>query len=282
VTVNLQQLEKDGVYEANSKIVEILADLDRITGMVRDAAAQKRQKVKLGGLLILAGGIGVLAGAVMGASWLLPLSMLVGIGGLALCLYSLFNKGKLLRHPQRLEITRERLSMIQADAAEKPFTLRLALASQPVNVRGEVWHGRKNGHQEFSEETWLSLEGPLLDGCILTGEIIDLYRKRTYVNPRGKHKTKSRVTHLVNISFCYPRDRYGDACVAHQALGEEVKTGPSALLRKTRVTEKAISLRAMVNTEQEIARTAGMLSMGAYRILNLARRMAERKGGSPQ
>jgi hypothetical protein len=193
----------------------------------------------------------------------------------------LFSKGKLLEHPKRLEIAKERLATIQADAKpEKPFTLRLALASNPVQLSKEAWHGRKNGKQELSEECWLSLEGPLLDGCVVTDEVKELLRKRTYSNARGKYKSKSRVTYLVNVRFCYPQERYGDARAAEQALKGTVKMGPAATLRSLRVTEKAIALKAMVSSDREIAPAACMLSLGAYRILNLARRMVGPSGAA--
>jgi hypothetical protein len=285
VSVNLQQLEKDGVYEAKASIAAILAELDRIAVLSREAAARRKRLAKSGGVIAVAALVVMIVGAFIGLAWLLVLALVAMLIGLGMMLTAVFATGKLAHHPKRMEITRERLSMIQADAGEKPFSLRLVLASQPSRLRDEVLQGRKKGHQEFFEESWFALQGPLLDGTVLADEIKDLSRRRTYVTPRGKHKVKSRLTYLVNVSFSYSRERYGDARMAQQALNEEVKVGPGALLRKARVTEKAVTLRAMVNSEQEIARTAGMLSMGAYRILNLARRIAEknnaeRKGGN--
>jgi len=274
MAVNVQQLEKQGIYEAKSSLASLLSDLDRIITIANEAAARKSRQLKTGVYLMLAGVIGAVVGAVA-FPWLLGVSSLAIIGGLGWWLYSLLGRGKLLEHPKRLEIAKERLAMIQPDAGpQKPFSLRLALASKPIRLSQEAWLGRKNGNQELFEECWLSLEGPLLDGTVLADEIKELSRKRTFSNASGKRKTKSRVTYVVNIRFSYPKERYGDARPAEQALKEEVKVGPSATLRSVRVTEKAIALKALVTSDQEIARTAGMLSMGGYRILNLARRMA--------
>jgi hypothetical protein len=281
VPVNLEQLEKLGIYEAQSSVTSLLSDLDQIAGFAKVVLARKHGQRKIALYLILAGVAGTVLGALINP--LLLVSIPAFIGGLAWLIYSFVSKGKILAHPKRLEITRECLTMIQPDAkAEKPFSLRLALSSKPIRLSQEAWHGRKNGQQEFLEETWLSLQGPLLDGTVLSDEVRELSRKRTYSNARGKRKTKSRVTYLVNVRFAYPKERYGDARPAEQALKGEVKVGPRATLRSVRVTEKAIALKAMVSSDLEITPTAGMLSMGGYRILNLARRMAARQRGNAQ
>lgn len=279
--VNQQQLEKEGIYEAKSSLASLLSDLDQITAIANAAAARRRRLAKTGGIVSIAGIVGAIFGAVAGLASVLAVSILAIIGGLAWLIYCLVAKGKLLAHPKRLEITRQRLAMVQSDAKpEKPFSLRLALASKPTRLSQESWSGRKNGRQEFFEECWLALEGPLLDGTVLTDEIKEMVRKRMFSNARGKRKTKTRVTYLVNVRFSYPKERYGDARPAEHALKEEVRVGPSATLRSVRVTEKAVALKATVTSDQEVVRTAGMLSMGGYRILNLARRMAAGKGGN--
>jgi hypothetical protein len=281
VAVNIQQLEKEGIYEAKSSLATLLSDLDQISRLCQDAKARKWRQAKTGGFILLAGVIGTLMSTVLPP--LLIVSLPAIIVGLVWALYSLFSKGKLLQHPKRLEITRERLAMIQPDAQpEKPFALRLALASNPIQLSQEAWHGRKNGKQQFLEESWLSLEGPLLDGTVLTDEIKELSRKRTYSNARGKRKTKSRVTYLVNVRFCYSKERYGDARPAEQALKDAVKMGPGATLRSVRCSEKAIALKALVNSDHQITPAVGMLSLGGYRILNLARRMAVRQRGTTE
>ena len=275
MAVNQQQLAAQGVFEARSPIPSLLIDLDEISKLAAAASAKKSQRTKAGGYTMLAGIIGAILGIVAGLSLLLLVSVLAIVFGFFFLIYSLVAKGNLLLHPKRLEIARQRLATLQQDAKEKAsFSLRLALASKPVRLSQEAWNGRKNGRQEFFEETWLSLEGPLLDGTVVTDEIKDLTRKRMFSNARGKRKTKSRITYLVNVRLSYPKEIYADARPAEQALRGDVKLGPSAKLRSVRVTERAIVLKAMVSSEHEITPTTGMLSMGGYRILNLARRMA--------
>ena len=214
---------------------------------------------------------------------LLAFAILAIVSGIGYLIYGLVSGSKLLAHPLRLGVAKERIAMLQQDAGEKaPFTVRLALSSKPVQLSEEAWQARKHGKQTFLEETWLSLEGRLLDGTVVNDEIKDMTRRRTFTNPRGKHKVKTRMNYLVNVRFSYPTELYGDARPAANALHGEVKVGPGAILRGVRVSEKAIVMKALVTSEKEITQTAGMLSIGGYRILNLARRLTAGQRGKAQ
>jgi hypothetical protein len=278
---NQQQLEKAGVYEAKSSLSSLLTDLEQIAGIAEAVAARQKARAKTGGWTILAGVIGAIAGAATGVGLLSLVSILAIIFGIGWWIYSFFGGARLTGHRVRLDIAKARLAMIQQDAgAQAHFSLRLALASNPTHLSQEAWTGRKNGRQQFFEECWLSLQGPLLDGTVVTDEIKDLKRTRTFTNASGKRKTKHRLTHLVNVRFSYPKELYGDARPAEKALHGEMKVAPSATLRDVRVTEKAITMKALVEAEKEIVTTAGMLSVGGYRILNLARRIAAGQRGN--
>ncbi len=275
MALNQQQLEKTGIYEAKSPLSSLMSDLDQIGSIVQQAAVQQKRQAKNGRWMMLGGLIGAIVFGVVGLAPLAVLSILAIVGGLVWWIYSFFSGGKLVSHPMRMEVARQRLAMIQQDAgARAEFAFRLALSSDPKRLSQETWHGRKNGSQQFFEECWFTLEGRLLDGTVLSDEIKDLKRTRTFSTARGKRKTKTRMQHLVNIRLSYPPERYGDARAAGKALHGELKVPGSTVLRDVRVTEKAIVLKALVTVEKNILETVGMLSVGAYRILNLARRIA--------
>ena len=270
-----QQLEKHGIYETKSSLSGLLSDLDQIARIAAAMEVQRKKRRNLGIWILVGGLVGVVAGLATGIGALVGLSVLAIIGGPCWIIYASVTAGKLCDHPVRLQIARERIAMIQQDSSPQAhFSIRLALASNPVKLSDAEWSRRKNGKEQLFEESWLSLEGHLLDGTVIADEIKDLIRKRTYSNPRGKRKTKSRINYLVNIRFYYPKKLYGDARPAEQALHGEVKVAGSAALRSVRVTEKAIALKALVGLNKDITQTVGMLSVGGYRILNLARRMA--------
>jgi hypothetical protein len=281
MALNRQQVEQQGIYEEKSTLPSILNDLEAIGKLADEAVARKKKRARTGGYTMLGGLIAAVLGGATGLPLLLGVGLLGLLFGFGWWVSSFFSGGKLIDHRVRLDITRERIAMIQQDAnAQKPFSIRLALASNPTRVSEDAWHGRKNGKQQFLEETWLKLEGPLLDGTVIADDITDLTRKRTYSNARGKRKSKSRLTHLVDVRFYYRPERYGDARAADKALQGQVKVGPGAVLKDVRVSEKAIVLKALVSLDKEITPTVGMLSLGGYRILNLARRIATGQGGS--
>ena len=97
VAVNLQQLQKEGIYEEKSSLASLLSDLDRISALAQEAAERKRRQGKTGLYVILAGLIGFAVGLVL--PFLLPVACLAIFGGLVWWLYSLFSKGKLLDIP---------------------------------------------------------------------------------------------------------------------------------------------------------------------------------------
>jgi len=84
----------------------------------------------------------------------------------------------------------------------------------------------------------------------------------------------------VTLRFAYSQELYGDARPAQLALHAEVRLPPSATVRGVRVSEKAITMKGLVQLEKEIAQTTGMLSLGTYPILNLARRAAAGQRGN--
>ena len=271
MALNQEQLEKQGIYEAKAPLASLLADLDQIGRLAEVANARKKRNAKTGGYIMLGG----LIGAVVGGMVLPPL---MGLGFLALIvgfcwwIYSFFSGGKLVEHPLRVGVANERLKMLLEDASAKNlFSIRLALDTKPTMLRNEAWKQR-NGKQEFFEEPWFWLEGQLLDGTYLRDEVKDLTRKRHYKTPRGKSKSKTRSTYLVIVRLCYPPSVYGDARGAEKALHGHVRVPHSAALRAVRVSEKAIVMKALVAVDKEITQTMGMLSVGGYRILNLARK----------
>jgi hypothetical protein len=279
MAINQKQLEEAGIYQSESPLSELLGDLDQILHIADDIRAKKRQQAKQGGWCMLGGLIGAVIGGIVFPP-LLILSILVIIVGFIWWIMSLMKGARLLDHSGRLDVAKECIAMLQPDASAKSkFLIRLALASNPTQISHEAWARRKNGKEELLEESWLSLSGSLMDGTAVADEVKDLTRRRTYSNARGKSKSKTRVTHLVNVRFNYPKELYGDARPAEQALRGQLKAGPRAALRTVRASEKAVMLKALVTSDKAITETAGMLSLGGYRILNLARRMASAQKG---
>ena len=274
MAIDLEQLKKDGVYQVKASLGAISADMEQIAGAIAAAAATRRKLNRwatlciIGGILlvVLNGVLGVIAAIVGGIAIVTAIVLFVSAAKAG---------GDMLKHRDRHGLLSDLLKIFQHDSeAKSHFSIRLALKSVPELLRDEPFPQRKKGKQLFYREQFLSVEGELMDGTVVSEEIVELCRKRTYVNPRGKSKSKTRMRYLVTMRFDYPTDIYGDAQPAQKALNETFRVSPATMIREVRVSEKAILVKALVNSENEIVQSSAMLSLGAYRILNLARRAA--------
>jgi len=281
MAIDVQRLRVECVYETAASLQSVLDDLQQIGSLLQSTAGRRSSLIRIGVILLIASIVVIIAGAIISQGLVIGLGILMLIGSICLLIYGATYGRKLLKHRGRLELLKQRLAVIQQDArAQERFSVRLLLDSTPQVLSDEPWPVRKNGKQQFLKESWLTIEGPLLDGTVLSEDITELSRKRTFTNQNGKRKTKIRSRYLVTLRFVYPPGLYGDASRAQGALHEDVRVPPSATVRAVRVNEKAITLKALVRLENEVVQTAGMLSMGAYRMLNLARRVPAGQRGT--
>jgi hypothetical protein len=277
------QLQKQHVYQREAPLPAIQAEFAEIEALLNRVDARRKRMRRIGLIAILAGIACLIAGVVAGNAALAAVGVLLFIAGIVVLIASFIVGGKLVNNRRKLPVVKELLSTVAEDAgARAPFSVRLTFWSKPKLVSEQSWTTRKHGKELFLELPWIFVQGPLLDGCTVTHEITEMMRKRTYTNPRGKRKVKTRSRYLVRLRFAYPSDRYGDARQAQQALHENVRLPQSAVIRDVRVTEKAISMKAVAGFHDEIGRTARVLSLGAYRLLNLNRRIAAGRTGGAQ
>lgn len=281
MALDVQRLRTQYIYEGRGPFGSLLAEVEEI-GRVLDASRAHRRKLRWWSLYCLIASVVVfIASIVVDSPIVLQLAMIAFIACIALFIYSFMYANKLVRHRNRHDLLKQLLAIIQQDAHSKaPFAVRLSIVSAPQLLSEGEWTARKKGKQKFFKESWLSIEGPLLDGTTLSEDVTELSRKRTYKNPRGKYKTKTRSRYLLTLRFVYSKELYGDARPAQVALREQVRVPPSATVRGVRVSEKAITMKGLVQLEKDVAQTSGMLSLGTYRILNLARRVSAGQRGN--
>lgn len=268
---DVKEVQTRGAYEAKVPLGTLLEDAGQIERMLDEIGTLRKILRGLAGVAFVAGLV------LLAVSNGLPAAFagLAIVFGVALFVYSFIYGGGLLKGRDRIGVMKDLSQKLRHDAdARTPFSVRLVLKSQPKTIGTGPWKGRNKGTQQVMEEDFLTLEGKLLDGTVITETVKELTRKRTYRNSNRKLKTKIRRRYLATVRFSYPDKVYGDARPASEALHEGVKVPGHAALRGTRVTEKAIVLKAMVDNKVDVGQTAAMLSLGAYRILNLARRTA--------
>ena len=273
--IDAERLRTAGAYEANVPLRSILEDVPLIAAALQETEAHRKRIRRWAWMVMLVFLAFAIATAVTERGAIAFVAFLAFVGGAALFIYSFIYGRSLHLHRTRFELMKSRLQALQQDAdARAPFRVRLAFKGKRSFVREEPFPQRKKAKQKFFEEEYLTIEGELLDGTTVREGFIELTRERTYTTPRGKRKTKIRKRYLVTLRLDYPSDVYGDARAAQEALQEEMRVPPSAAVRDLRVSEKAIAAKALVTSDTEIAQTCGMISVGAYRILNLSRRAA--------
>jgi len=279
MSLDKKQLETAGTYQAEAPLRSILEDIDEIGNFLVEIQNQRRKLRRYGGIAMISGVLLAIAASILHINALTGLTFLAFATGVGLYIYSFVYGRAMHTHHSRYDLLKKLIEVVQRDADPRArFSVKLALKPQPTLLKHEPWADRKNGKQEFYEEDYLSIEGELLDGTVLSENLTELTRKRSFTNPRGKSKTKTRNRYIVTLKFRYPNDVYVDARPAQNALHEEIRLPASANVRDMRVDEKAITVKSMVKMEEEIVQATTMTCLGAYRILNLARRMATTGG----
>ena len=278
--VDAEKLRKLGRYETKAPLQSLLDDLDQIGQIVASFEAHRRTIRRACLWCLLGFVLGLVAGA-FGVDWMFGVAFVA----LALCIGLFIRQlrfaSNVIGNRKRGELLKNLLPSLQWDSHNRAsFAVNLSFRNSASLLSESNWSGRRKGKEAILRQYWLNIEGPLLDGTTFSEEVVELSRKRTYLNPRGKRKMKTRSRYQVTLRLLYPKQRYGDARAAHAALREPLRVPDVAKVSDVSVTEKSIAIKALVTQEKDIPQAAEMLCLGAYRILNLARHAVARQRGA--
>jgi hypothetical protein len=203
------------------------------------------------------------------------LGMICGAG---LLIYSFVLKAGCIVH-DRVEFLRQTLNTLSHDAGKKgrfDVTFRLRPSKEKVsegpNPRDPA------GKETLFRDEWLTLTGRLSDETSISESCIDLIRLRTKHNS-GKVKTKERKACLLRIQLSYKPETYGDASIAARALAKPFRLPVGAQLKAFTYDDKALGMKTILKTNINAAsmhETNAAMLLGAYRVLNLARKKIAR------
>ena len=277
--LDLDQLRKTCVYESRAPIETTGAALMQIESIVSGW-----HKVRL---RLLLAGIGTLVLSLIVLALYPPAGIvLIALGIGLFFLRKRYPKG-VANGMFRCQFSKSIADVLGRDTHPNvQSTMRLAFDPQKELLSETALPHRKNGKQKLYRAPWFSLENRLLDGTSFTETIDDLERQRSFTNPRGKSKTKTRTRHLISMRFGYPSEVYGDLTPLAGRMQKEIQLPRSALVRGVEVNDRAVKLKALVTESADLAQTSTMLALGVYRMLNLSRRMQTQgrkrfgKGGS--
>lgn len=272
MAVDVNRLRKECVYEASAPLEALAEDLARIETLAAEWRATRRR-------LILAGVIAIAAGAV-GMALYPPVGLVFIVVGIVLFVRTKSRPRAVANNVGRCEFVKSVAAMLVHDTGPKtPAAIRLAFDPKRDLLSECALPHRKNGKQKLYKASWFSLETSLHDGTTFTETIDDLIRQRSFTNPRGKSKSKTRTHSLLGMRFAYPQKVYGDASPLGARMRKEIRLPSTASVRGMEVTGRIVKVKALVTQTGDLAHTSSMLALGVYRMLNLSREIEARKRG---
>lgn len=274
MSIDASQLKTSGVYASQTPLGTLLSDLAEIEQICRKWRGYRKTVGWTGALLLIAG----LAFLIVLNDF--PALVVAGIACLVaavVCIIAAFRFARNpLRHTDRCATARAIAETLRDDTHPKsPVTVRMSLGDQARTLlKQQEWSARRKGQQKFFADEWLTIENAFLDGSVMTESVTDLVRQRSYVNARGKSKSKTRTHHVVAMRFKYPEDLYGDPGRLPEGARQLVKTPSTAAVRGVEIRPGQLKLKATVSSSKDLIATSKMLQLGVYRILNLSRKIA--------
>jgi hypothetical protein len=282
--VDENRLRAERLYESKEPIVGLAADLDQIQSI---AAGWRTSRKQLALWSTVAWVVGVI-------------SFAVGLWYAGLLLFAL--AGWLLhwmkRYPKTVAKGRDRAAfgksiaaMLRPDADPKaPVAMRLAFDPTEETISESALPNRKNGRQRLYKVSWFSVEASLHDGTKFGQTVVDFVRHRSFTNPRGKSKTKTRTQSLIAMRFDYPAQTYGDLTRFREKMEKEIQLPEGTAMRGLEVSGRSVKVKALITKTADpanLAQASSMLALGIYRMFNLsreveARKRAQAKKGGPQ
>ena len=274
--IDQQKLTKEFVYAGRGTAAELLAGLDQITQL---EAKLKRKPVRIRWASLAAFVIFAVLTFILGPLFAL-LAIIVPIG---LLIYSAFVGPPPILH-DRIELLRLSLNTLNQDAGKKsrfdvlmPLCSRKQLISEGPNPR------KAGGKQLLYKDPWLTLSGRLGDGTSISQTFVELIRERTKRNARGKTKRKGLRRATVRLQMTYNPAIYGDASVASSRLRAPIRLPSGVQLKSMNATNTSLAVKALTKSDVSakiLNSTSEAMLLGAYRVLNLARRGAAVTGGA--
>jgi len=269
MAIDQEKLNKEFIYEGRGVAAELIAGLDQL------APIEAKMKSRPARIRWAALGVFIILIALFVATKVSIFLLLTVVIPLALLIYSLFAAAHPVVH-DRVELLRLSLNTLNRDAGKKSlFDVSLRLRAKKEKLSEGPNPRKAGGKQILFKDPWLTLSARLADGTTVSESYIDLIRQRTKRNPRGKLKTKERRIVMIRVQLNYDPAVYGDASSAATKLVNPLRLPGGVQLKSVNTTARNVTVKAIVkgNLSTQSVHAAGeAMLLGAYRVLNLARR----------
>ena len=276
MAIDQQKLNKEFIFAGRGVAGELLLGLDQF------APLEARLKGRRSRILWLALAVFVACAVVAAAGGGPLFGLLAVVAPLGLVIYSAFLAATPILH-DRVELLRRTLNLLNQDAGSKArFEVQLHLRANKGKI-SESPNPQGRGKQILFRDPWLTLGGRLSDGTSISESFVDLIRQRTKKNPRGKTKKKERRFCLIRVHLDYNTAIYGDASIASSRLKNPFRVPAGVEIKALNPTAKSLDIKTVVRGDLSagtLHAASEAILLGAYRILNLARRRVVATGGA--
>jgi hypothetical protein len=270
MALDVKRLRQERVYETRLPLDIVESECGSMEDLAVSLRSSRRQFQLIGAVTLLCGLIGLIL------YW--PVGVVLAATSTAAFFRVRQYPKAIASNVWRCALLKSVTRMLAHDVDHKSrAAIRLAFDPQRELLGESKLANRKNGRQQTFKAPWFSLEADLHDGTTFTETIDDLVRRRSFTNPRGKSKVKTRVRSLLGMRFAYRSKVYGDVSKLAKLMQQEMKLPAGASLREVEVTGRVIKVKAVVTNADELARASSMLALGVYRVMNLSREIEARK-----
>jgi len=283
--IDVATFRKNLTYTATASAAQIFQNLDELTEIDK----QIENKKSLATLVLVIGAIALFAsffllGINPSLGEILIVSSIVAVivGGILLARYS-----RLDIQNYRYELIKPLLSLVSRDSKENiAFNINLVFSS-PTAKNKQVSSGnhpnRRRWKVQLFHDQWCNFEGELLDGNRFQLTLSELNRIASGTNPRGKHKSKTKLKGseiILKLNFS-PR-QYGAIKVLREEAREAIQLPPGVEIKGLKMTDKAILLNVKVppdsgaKSQEALYKIITMMFLSLYQILNLAKMLTKK------
>ena len=283
--INATSFRKTLTYAATASAAQIFQDLDELTEIDK----QIENKKSLAFTILVISGIALFSSlflleinSTLGGILLVGSSVALIVGGILFVRFSPLNIQN-----YRRELIKPLLSLVTRDSKENAtFNIHLVF-SLPTAKNKQVSSGnhpyRRGWKVQLFHDQWCNFEGELLDGNRFQLTLSELNRIASGTNPRGKHKSKTKLKGseiILKLNFS-PR-QYGAIKVLREEAREAIQLPPGVEIKGLKMTDKAILLNVKVppdsgaKSQEALYKIITMMFLSLYQILNLAKMLTKK------
>lgn len=289
MAINVRAIKKNHSYSALAPIAEILADLEMLAVMDKEAEQQLKQYGKLKSWFAIGAVICVFLLALPYPYSFLALSVLVSF--LIALVWASIKQSKYVGldlPDERYQFAQEIAQILARDMTpEQPIQLDVGFRdtlAKANKVSSQPYVKRRGWKLDIHQNGWFKVQGGFADGCRFSLALQEIahyvYGYKRSASGKRKHKSKTKWKGMtLDLQIICPRKRYGALDLLRNDAEKAVKMLPGVQLKRCRASAKGLVITLKLPPEfsaTEIRDSITTLLLSAYQVLNLAQQLSQK------